>query len=162
MENSKRLPLWLLILFAVGMLFVLSAGIALGQKARTASTAASGTQQPFYADYKGVRLGMSPQEVREKLGSPAMRDSEMDYFVFSDSEAAQVVYDAESKVKLISVDYQEGAGAPAPAAVVGAELERRADGSLYRIVRYNQQRFWVSYSRTSVPPVMVTITIQKM
>ena len=162
MKDPKRHSLWLLILFAVSVLLVISAATALGQKSRTASAADAATQQPLYTHYKGVRLGMSPQEVRAKLGSPGMKDGEMDYYVFSDSEAAQVVYDAESKVRLISVDYQDGTGAPAPMAVVGAELEQRRDGSLYRIVHYNQQRFWVSYSRTSVPPFMVTITIQRM
>lgn len=163
MKNPKRLPLWLLILFAAGVLVVISTGIAHGQKTRKAeAVAAVATQQPFYADYKGVRLGMSREEVRGKLGSPGMKDSEMDYFAFSDSEMAQVVYDANSKVRLISVDYQDGTGAPSPTAVVGGELEQKADGSLYRIVRYSQQNFWVSYSRTSAAPVMVTITIQRM
>ena len=162
MKNSKRLPLWLLILFVAGVLVVLSAGITQGQKSRKTAATAVATQQPFYADYKGVRLGMSREEVRAKLGSPGMKDSEMDYFAFSESETAQVVYDAESKVKMISVDYQDGTGAPPPATVVGAELEQKADGSLYRIVHYHQQKFWVSYSRTSVAPVMVTITIQRM
>ena len=162
MKNPRSLPLWLLILFAISVLVLLSAGIAQGQKSRSASTTATATQQPFYADYKGVRLGMSREEVHAKLGSPSMKDSEMDYFAFSDSEAAQVVYDATSKVKLISVDYQEGIGAPSPATVVGAELERKADGSLYRIVHYNRQKFWVSYSRTAGPPNIVTVTIQKM
>jgi hypothetical protein len=162
MKNSKRLPLWLLILFAAGVLVIISAGIAQGQKSRKPAVDGVAKQQPFYAEYKGVHLGMSREEVRAKLGSPGMKDAEMDYFAFSDSEMAQVVYDANSKVRMISVDYQDGMGAPSPTAVVGAELEQKADGSLYRIVHYNQQQFWVSYSRTSTAPVMVTITIQRM
>lgn len=36
------------------------------------------------------------------------------------------------------------------------------DESLYRMVRYQSQRFWVSYNRTTGPVVIVTITLQKM
>ena len=162
MKNPKIHSLRLPILIAVSVLLVIAAATVRGQKTRTASAAATQVTQPLYVDYKGVRLGTTRAEVTAKLGAPAMKDSEMDYFAFSDSEMAQVVYDADAKVKLISVDYQDGIGAPLPTTVIGAELEKRADGSFYRVVHYNQQRFWVSYSRTSAPPVMVTITIQKM
>ena len=65
-------------------------------------------------------------------------------------------------MKVISVDYQNGTGAPEPRAVVGAELETRENGSLYKVVYYDNQGFWVSYSRTAGPVIIVTITIQKM
>jgi len=41
-------------------------------------------------------------------------------------------------------------------------LERTANGSLYRSVRYERLGFWVSYNRMSSPVTSVTVTIQKI
>lgn len=116
--------------------------------------------QPLLTDYKGVRIGMTVQEVRTKLGSNGMRVDEQELFVFNDRETAQISYDSQNRVFAISVDYLGGIGAPDYRTVVGPEITVKPDGSMYRIVRYDH--FWVSYNRTpnnSVP--MVTITIQK-
>jgi len=162
-RNHKVKFLAVLIMFVMSVFVVLvwSANTQ-GQKSRVATnTVGVATQQPLYNDYKGVRLGMTPEEARTKLGKPAFSDNELDYFVFSDTETAQVGYDAQRKVKIISVDYLNGAGAPDPKAVVGAEPETRENGSLYRVVYYDSLGSSVSYSRTSGPVPIVTITIQK-
>ena len=153
-----------LIMFVISILMVLVWGAnAQAQKSRAAVNAGPVvTQQPLYADYKGVRLGMTAEEVKTKLGNPTFMDKELGYFVFSETETVQIVYDAAGKVKAISIDYQNGTGAPVPRAVVGAELETRENGSLYKVVYYENQGFWVSYSRTTGPMIIVTITIQKM
>jgi len=161
-KNKGNIPV-LLIVFMMGTLLVLVYGpTTQAQKSRVAaSTAAAVTQQPLFTDYKGVRLGMTPEEARGKLGKPAFMDNEQDYFVVSDTETVQLGYDAQRKVKIISVDYLNGTGAPEPRAVVGAELEQRENGSLYRVVYYDSQGFSVSYSRTTGTVAVVTITIQK-
>ena len=136
---------------------------AQAQRNRAAAAAdPSIVQQPLYTDYRGVKLGMTPEEVRAKLGEPVLKDAEMDYFVFSDVVSAQVVYDAAHKVRMISVDYANGAGAPDYRSVVGTELTTRADGSAYAMVRYESRGFWVSFSRTAGPVVVVTVTLQKI
>lgn len=167
MRNDRGNFLPVLVLFVLSIPLVLGWGAkAQAQKSRAArGTAPALIQQPLYTEYKGVRLGMTEQEVRTKLGEPALaalKESELDYFVFSATEAAQIGYDAARKVKVISVDYQNGTAAPEPRAVVGAELETRENGTLYRIVHYDSLGFWVSYSRTAAPLNIVTITIQKM
>jgi hypothetical protein len=163
MRNDKG-NLAVLIMFVMSTLLVLVWGAnAQAQKSRAAVNAVPAvTQQPLYTEYKGVRLGMTAEEVRTKLGNPAFMDKELGYFVFSETETVQIGYDAAGKVKIISVDYLNGTGAPAPRAVVGAELETREDGSLYKVVYYENQGFWVSYSRIAGPVIIVTITIQKM
>jgi outer membrane protein assembly factor BamE (lipoprotein component of BamABCDE complex) len=128
---------------------------------KTAFTREEAIQQPLYTEYKGVRLGMLADDVRAKLGAPALKSSEQDYYVFSDNETAQIGYDVTRKVVTISVDYVNGIGAPDYKAVVGVELERMSNGSMYKVVRYEQLRFWVSYSRTSGALPIVTVTIQK-
>ena len=163
MRNNKGKLSVAFMTLAMIILPGLWAGNAQAQKSRAATNADPAVpQQPPYSDYKGVRLGMTAEEVRSRLGDPGFKDAEMDYYSFSETESAQVVYNAARKVRMITVDYMNGVGAPAPRAVVGAELETKENGSLYRVVHYDHQGFWVSYSRTAGPVIIVTITIQKM
>lgn len=164
MRNHKSNCLAVLIVFVMSTFLVLVWGAnAQAQESRAAVKAvAVGIQQPLYTEYKGVRLGMTAQEVRTKLGKPAFTDNELGYFVFSETETVQIGYDAAGKVKTISVDYLNGTGAPEPRVVVGAELETKQNGALYRVVYYDNQSFSVSYSRTAGPVIIVTITITKM
>ena len=141
--------------------FIFAANVP-AQKTRAVAADTSVVQQPLYTEFRGVKLGMTPEEVRLKLGNPVLKDAEMDYFVLSDSLSAQVVYDATHKARMISADYANGAGAPEARAVVGPELITKADGSAYAMVRYASLGFWVSYNRTADPMVIVTITIQKI
>src|ERR1043166_3021976 len=145
----------------VTMAFIFSASVR-AQKARAASADTLVAQQPLYNDFHGAKLGMTPDEVREKLGNPVLKDADMDYFVLSVILSAQVAYDANHKARTISADYVNGAGAPDYRAVVGPEITTQADGSLYKMVRYESLGFWVSYSRTAGTVVVVTITIQKL
>lgn len=164
MRNDKGNIPAILTMFVMSTVLVLVWGANIqAQKARAAANAAPAVvQQPLYSEYKGVRLGMTAEEVRSKLGNPTFMDKELGYFVVSETETAQVAYDAAGKVKIISVDYQNGAGAPEPRTIVGAELETRENGSRYKVVYYESQGFWVSYGRTAGPVIIVSITIQKM
>jgi hypothetical protein len=109
-----------------------------------------------------VRLGMTPAEVHTKLGQPGMRVDEQEFFVFNDRETAQIAYDKTNKVMSISVDYLGGVGAPDYKSVVGPDINVKPDGAMYKIVRYEQLGFWVSYNRTSNNSVvMVSITIAR-
>ncbi len=119
-------------------------------------------QQQLYREYRGVRLGMTAVEVRTKLGEPAMKSDEQDFYVFSAKETAQIVYDAGQKVVTISTDYTGGVGAPDYKTVVGEELLQRPDGSLFKIVFYNSERFWVSYNKSASEVPVVTVTIGTM
>lgn len=130
-------------------------------KTQSAFNATGAAEQPLYSDYKGVRIGMTTEQVRARLGQPALKADDQDYFAFSDQESAQIAYDAAHKVITISVDYLGGAGAPDPRTVVGGDLEMK-NGAQYKLVRYPTLGFWVSYNRSAGPMVIVTITIQKM
>lgn len=119
-------------------------------------------QQPLYPDYKGVRIGMTAEEVRAKLGKPELAGDDQDYYMFSQTETAQVVYDAAHKVEAISVDFVDGIGAPDYKLVVGPDIQSKPDGSIHKIVFYESLGFWVSYNRSASPVPMVSITIQRM
>lgn len=128
-----------------------------GAKAGTTTQAVA----PVFTDYRGVRVGMSVDEVRGKLGKPEEKFDELDIFVFSDKERARVYYDREKKARAISVTYVGAAGAPKPADVLGTELESKDDGSMHKMVTYPEAGYWVSYSRTAGDSPLVMVTMQK-
>jgi hypothetical protein len=151
-----------LVFFAIGVILLLLLGvIASGQTKTEAMKVARGhsqIQQPLYREYRGVRLGMTAAEARAKLDEPAMKSDEQDFYVFSANETAQIVY-TEQKVGTISTDYTGGVGAPDYKSVVGEGLLQRPDGSLFRMVLYDSERFWVSYNKSASVVPVVTITI---
>jgi hypothetical protein len=115
-------------------------------------------QQPLYKEYRGVRLGMTAAETRAKLGEPAMKSDEQDFYVVSANETVQIAYIGQ-KVVTISTDYVGGVGAPDYRSVVGEGLLEKPDGSLFRMVMYNSERFWVTYNKSTSAVPLVTITI---
>ena len=120
------------------------------------------TNVPVFTDYRGVKIGMSAEEVRSKLDGVKKGDRQ-DYLVFSDRESAQIYYDDKGKVIAISIDYFGDTGnAPTPDAVLGTALQAKADGSMYQLNRYPEAGYWVSYNRTAGDKPIVTITMQKM
>lgn len=154
-----------LLFFAIGVILLLLLGATVsGQTKTEAMKVARGysqVQQPLYREYRGVRLGMTAAEARAKLGEPELKTDDQDFYVFSANETAQIVY-AEQKVVTISTDYNGGVGAPDYKSVVGEGLLERPDGSLFRMVRYDSERFWVSYNKSASVMPVVTITIGKM
>ena len=117
--------------------------------------------EPLYREYRGVTLGMSAAEVRGKLGKPEEKSDEMDFFVFSDRERARVYYTDGKASAVIATYIGKDAAAPAPAAVLGAEIEAKPDGSMYQMTPYPQVGYWVAYSRTPGDAPLVMITMQK-
>jgi hypothetical protein len=161
---SRGVRTSILVLFALlVLLWTINAnGQAAKEPARFSNTRSEQVQQPLYKEYRGIYLGMTSQEVRTKLGDPALKGEDQDFYVFSDKETAQIAYNNSHKVVTISIDYVGGVGAPDYRTVVGGELELAPNGSMYRMVRYQQERFWVSYNRSNGPVPTVTITLQQM
>jgi hypothetical protein len=130
--------------------------------ARGQTGGASKAEKPVYHDYKGVEISMSQDEVHKKLGSPKDKDDSQDLYIFSDKETAQIFYQ-QKKVFAVSVSYMgDKAGAPASKAVLGADVQPAADGRVYKMVRYPEAGFWVSYSRISGDEPIITVTMQKL
>ena len=146
----------------VTALLLLGATVA-GAQGRAASKGAhtAAPQQPLYSEYRGVRIGMTANQVRTKLGAPMQPGDDMDFYVFSEKEAAQIVYYTAHVVKTISVDYVGGDGAPDYKALVGPDVEVKTDGSLYKQMHYDSFGIWVFYNRGAGDAATVTITIQK-
>jgi hypothetical protein len=121
------------------------------------------TAAPVFTDYKGVRIGMSADEVRDKLDHLKEQGKVQDFFVFSEAESAQVYYDAQGKVTAIFVNYiGDDSNAPKPEAVLGEEIQAKPDGSMYELKRYPAAGYWVAYSRTAGKNPIITVTMRKM
>jgi len=158
---------WLLNRALLVVVSLTIAGTALGQASTTASknrTVATREDEPVFLDYRGVKLGWLADEVRKKLGNPANKGDEQDFYMFGDKETAQVLYDkATNQVTAISVDFMSGArDVITPQQVFGSDIDAKPDGSKYKLVRYPKAGFWVSYSRTAGDSPVVTVTIQKL
>jgi hypothetical protein len=125
------------------------------------AVAAKAAAAPLYSEYRGVKLGMSAADVRAKLGKPQEKSDTMDFYVFNDHERARVYYTNGKASAVIATYIGKDAGAPAPAAVLGSEIEAKPDGSMYQLTPYKQAGYWVAYSRTPGDSPMVIITMQK-
>jgi hypothetical protein len=128
---------------------------ALGQKR------ADDSEKPLYQEYRGIQLGMAAEEVRKKLGNPADKGDEQDFFNFNDAESVQIFYDKTKKVMAISANFLQGAeNVPTPKALFGEELTAKPDGSVYKMARYPKAGCWLSYSKTAGN--LISVTLQKI
>jgi hypothetical protein len=163
---SRRLIVALLFFAVFGLFSLGTEANAQSQKARpkvsSGFTESAATQQPLYGDYKGVRIGMTVNEARVKLGQPTREFENQDLYVVSETETLQIFFDAARKITAISVDYLGTTGAPDYKAIVGDNIEMKPDGSMYKVVRYEQLGFWVSFNRTAGELGIITVTIQKI
>ncbi|HEY0169509.1 MAG TPA: hypothetical protein VGB98_00540 [Pyrinomonadaceae bacterium] len=125
------------------------------------AVAAKASSEPLYKEYRGVTLGMSASDVRAKLGKPAEKSDVMDFYVFNERKRARVYYTDGKASAVIATYIGKDAGAPAPAAVLGSEIEAKPDGSMYRMTPYPRAGYWVAYSRTPGDSPLVMITMQK-
>jgi hypothetical protein len=151
-----------LTLLALGALALVVLGANTSRAQRT-RTPAEQEDQPAFSEFKGVSLGMTADAARKKLGSPRDKSAEVDLYVFNDTQAVQVYYDKGGAVTAISIDFMNGASAiPSAKEVLGSEADAKADGALYKMVRYPKAGYWVSYSRTAGSSPTTTVTMQKI
>lgn len=168
--HQTRIGLFILSLFAaVALLWVAPAASAQKSQARAGNAARekadigeTNADEPPFHQYKGVRIGMSAEEVRKALGNPQEKSTEQDFYVFSEKETAQFFYDASQKVSALAVTYMgEGSGAPTAQAVFGSPVETKPDGSVYKMERFPKSGYWLSYSRVA-DAQMVSVTLKKI
>lgn len=148
---------------ALSVLIALGSAGAQAPRRAAAAPAAGQDDSILFKDYRGVQLGMTADEVRKKLGAPKDKGDEQDFFVFNDNETAQIVYDKLHKVVTISADFlTAGEKVPTAKQVFGGDLEAKADGSMYRLVRFPKAGYWLSYNRTGGNTPLTTVTMQKI
>ena len=67
------------------LLSLLVTGLLVGQSRNKAPAEEGST----FHDYRGIQIGMLADDVRKKLGTPAAKTDEQDFYVFNDKETAQ-------------------------------------------------------------------------
>jgi hypothetical protein len=122
---------------------------------------------PAINDLAGVAIGMTGDQVKEKLGKPESGDDSTGmYYSMDNGESMQLAFDADKKVKMIAMMYSgKGTKAPEPTEVFGAQssITAGSDGRIYKMVRYPSAGYWVAYSRLNLDAgPMITVTMQKM
>ena len=159
-HKSERTRVFAFMVAAVSLL-LLTSGSTPAQ--RKSATPTGEDESAMFKEYRGVQLGMAADDVRKKLGAPKDKGDEQDFFVFGDTESAQIVYDATHKVVTISADFlSTGPSVPTAKQVLGSDLEAKADGSVYKMVRFAKAGYWLSYNRTGGASPMTSITLQKI
>ena len=157
--SARPLTLPLLPLLASALL----AFAATGARAQDTAAPAADKDGPPFHDYKGVHIGMTTEEARKKLGNPSDKGDAQDFYSFNDKESAQLYYDTDHKVFAIAVTYLGSTGpAPEPKSILGSDADKKADGSLYKMIRFPKAGCWVSYLRTTGDAPMTIVTLQKL
>ena len=150
-------------LVRVFTMIVLGAAVSFMAASVTQAQRKAEDDSSVFRDYRGIQLGMLADEVRKKLGDPRDKGDEQDFFIFSETETAQIVYDKTHKVVTISADFlTAGTTVPTAKQIFGAEVEAKADGSCYKMVRFPKAGYWLSYNRTSGNSPLTTVTLQKI
>jgi hypothetical protein len=158
---QSRISRFTLVFVGTLMLIGLAAHPSQGQRTRAALD--DPDSRPAFSEFRGVRIGTTADETRKKLGSPRDKSAEQDLYIYNDTQVVQVFYDKAGAVSAISIDYMNGAtGIPAAREVLGMDADAKADGSIYKMVRYPKAGYWVSYSRTAGNEPTTTVTMQKI
>jgi len=153
-----RIAKSLFVVFSLVVLLPLGAATVRAQRQR-----GQDDEQPLFAEFKGVRIGMAAEEARKKLGNPRDKSDEQDFYLFNENQVVQIYYDKAKTVSAISIDFMTGAAdVPEPREVIGGAPDSKPDGSAYKMVRYPKAGYWVSYSKTAGSSPTVTITMQKI
>lgn len=120
------------------------------------------TEEPPFHEYKGVKIGMTVDEARKKLGNPTDKSDKQDYYSLNDNESCEVYYDEAKLVYAVKITYLGGNAIPEPKKILGIDAESKQDGSLYKMMRFPKVGYWVSYMRTAGDAPMTLVTMQKI
>lgn len=129
------------------------------------STVKPAVTMPVLTNLQEISIGMTADDVRDKLGKAKIDDKDGFYYQISDEEFVQIRVDDDKKVQFIAVTYTDkNKSIPTYADVFGADAVETAkpDGSVYNLVRYPQAGYWVAYTRTTGDKPVVVVTMQKM
>lgn len=152
---SRVVPCLLALLFAFTC-------VSIYGQAKPVPVAGPETKSTAYL-YKGVAIGSLADDIRKKLGDPKDKSDAQDLYVFSDEESAQFIYGPDKKVTAVMITFSgKLTGAPTAKDVFGEDVPPKADGGVFKMVRYPKAGYWISYNKIVGDDSMVSIAMQKM
>lgn len=152
-----------LIRSALILTFVVIAAVSAGAQGNPPAATPAG---PFVSELKGIKIGMTKAEVREKLGKPTTSDKTGLVYKLSKIETAQIGLNPKGNVRTVALIYSdEDANTPKFSDIFGPDvpMDTKKNGSVYKLVRYPTAGFWIAYSRSMIDKKpMTTITMRKL
>jgi outer membrane protein assembly factor BamE (lipoprotein component of BamABCDE complex) len=148
----------------IALIFVLSFFCVCAPGAAAQVNKNSKTDLPVWQGYKGVVLGMTTAEVRQKLGAPKSEDSADFFYIFSETETADIIFTGQ-KVTTISISYTEEHKDPPKFEDVfsrNVKADPKPDGAIFKKIDYPEAGYWISYNRMAGEKAMVMIVITSM
>jgi hypothetical protein len=124
-----------------------------------ATAATKAIRTPAMTEFRKASIGILADDLKKAWGKPEIEDKTGFIYNFSDTEMAQVVITPDEKVDAIAVTFRDGTGAPKAEDVFGPKekIERKENGSVFHMVRYEDAGYWVSYlSQGEGKPVILT------
>lgn len=126
---------------------------------------ASETQETkhTFTSLRGLELGMTISQVKEKLGKPDFQDETGLVFELKDGDSVQIGLGPDKNVRTIAAIFSaDSETAPSFADVFGPDAGS-VDGDVYKMERYPDAGYWVSFSRTNSKDEPVTVvTLRKI
>lgn len=159
MNQKKRFNMALLTSVFIATLLLTLAAAVFGQ------TPTPTPVEPFVTELRGVSIGMTRDEVKDKLGKPKVSDKAGMYFELAKNESAQIGIDAKGLVRTVALIYANGdSDAPKFEDIFGPDVAmvKKKDGSVYKLVRYRSAGFWIAYSRSAGKKAMTTVTMRRI
>jgi len=119
---------------------------------------------PLIDNYRNVKIGASADQVKEVLGKPKFKDDTGFVYDLSDAETLQITLAPDSTVTAIAAIFKNDGAAPQFSEIFGASAkpETRSDGSIYKMVRYPDAGYWISYYKGTGNDATIALTIQKL
>jgi hypothetical protein len=113
-------------------------------------------------EYKGVKLGMTREQVHTALGKPEITSENTDDYKLTGNDTMTVHYD-KGEVKAIQLAFFDPKNAPAWKDVVGetAEVTQLDNGAKHARTMVSEEKFWVSiYQSRDGSTTQITISRQ--
>ena len=112
-------------------------------------------------EFRGIKLGMKRDDVRDALGKPEISDSGKDRFKLGGDDRLTAHYENDT-VKVIQLYFFKSNKSPKWVDVVGdTEIEQRTDGSKLARVDLTEEKFWVSMYESKSGDV-ITVNISRL